>query len=255
LKFSLILNSRNRPDHLQIFLTSVINTTKDIEDIEVIIGLDKDDPSLIDSLNVLNKYKFVNYLVQNRPINPNSSLTRLGLLSIAPYLFVLNDDTRLVTHSWDVLAWRTLSAYATRLSDDICYGRTIDQSIDKDKDGKYCAFPILPKKTIDILGFIVPPAFPGLGGDVAIYRIFEKIGRIVDIPLIIEHTMHQTLEQVINPDQTALEMRQNTYRHNTNWNTFPIDDYVFKLEDYIYKTQHLNYLNSIGCISENFSSL
>jgi len=114
------------------------------------------------------------------------------------------------------------------------YGCTRDLSVDKDKDGKYAAFPIISKKATEILGFTIPKAFFSLGGDVAAYRIYEKLGRIVDLPnIVLEHTLHQSIEQVMNPDQTAYEMRVNTYKNRMDWKTYDIDPYVWKLQHYI----------------------
>jgi len=233
-KFSLILNSRGRPALLKDFLDSVVKTTSNLDDIEVIVGLDKDDPELIDSLNILNSCAFSSYWVGGRPPNLIGALNRLSTLAVAPYLYILNDDVIFLTPSWDSVAWSALAAHSIKFPHGVVYGRTQDLSIDKDKDGKYSAFPIISKKASEILGFCIPTEFYSLGGDVAIYRIFEKIGQIVDLSsIIIQHQLHQTLEQVMNPDLTAYEMRQNTYKNRMDWKTFNVDDYVWKLQNYI----------------------
>ena len=234
IKFSLILNSRNRPTHLNSLLESIVKTTNDLDSIEVIVGLDTDDPTLQTSLEVLRSYPFPSYWVGGRPPNLIGALNALAPLSRGCYLFILNDDVNFLTSGWDSLAWAALTTHSVKFPDGVVYGRTRDLSVDKDKDGKYAAFPIISKKATEILNFTIATEFTGLGGDVATYRIYEKIDRVVDLSnIILQHTLHQTIEQIMNPDLTAYEMRQLTHEHRMDWKTYDINPYVWKLQHYI----------------------
>ena len=236
--WSLILNSRNRPEHLKYLLESIVKTTHDISSIEMIVGMDKDDPSLLVSLAILDGYPFVSYLVTDRPTNLHVAMRTLLGIAQGAYIFILNDDVLFLTDGWDVSAGALLDAYVDVHPDGIVYGRTHDLSVDKEKDGLYSAFPIISKTACNVLNFVMPIEFAGLGGDVATYRIYEKTGRICELTsIILQHTLHQTVEQVCNPDQTAYEMRQNTYKNRMDWNDYNIDDYVWKLRHYINEYQ------------------
>jgi len=241
INFSLVLNSRGRSKLLSDLFESIVKTTVDLSSIEVIVGLDKDDPELILSLNVLNGYPFSHYWVAGRPPNLIRALNTLSTLSQGRYLFILNDDVVFLTPGWDTIALMALAGHSINHPHGIVYGRPCDLSVDKDKDGEYAAFPIISKKATEILGFTIPPEFAELGGDVAVYRIYEKIGQILPLDsIILQHVLHQTIEQIAHPDLTAYEMRQRTYAHRMDWKTYNIDDYVWKLQRYIneYTKEH-----------------
>ena len=229
----MILNSRNRPHLLSNFLESVVATTDNIDEIEIIIGLDNDDPTLSDSLAVVGRYPSATPVVGGRPSNLIHALNALACRSVGSYLFILNDDVILRTQGWDTLAYLTLSAHVYRHPSGVVYGRTHDLSIDKDKDGKYAAFPIISKKACEILGFCMPNEFCGLGGDVATYRIYDAVDRVADLEITLDHVLHRTVEQVVNPDKTAYEMRQLTYQNRMDWKDYDISTYVEKLQNYI----------------------
>lgn len=234
IKYSLILNSRDRPDHLASLLLSVIETTNNLAEIEMMIGLDKDDPTLQQSIGIVEGYPFVQFSIGERPTNLIHALNNLAALARGDYLFVLNDDVVFLTQNWDSITSSCLAPHAVSWPDGILYGRTYDLSVDRDQDGKYAAFPIISKKARDILDFCIPPMFFSLGGDVAAYRIYEEIDRVVDLPnIVLRHTLHQTLEQVLNPDQTAFEMRQQSYAGQTDWKIYDIAPFTNKLKKYI----------------------
>lgn len=233
-KFSLMVNSRNRPQHLEKLLDSIVETTNDLSSIEVIIKLDKCDPTLLQSLEVLNKYSFSNYLVSPRPDNQSISLAKISGLAIGYYLFVLNDDVLFMSKHWDTLAYDALSDYHNKFPDGIVYGHTHDLSIDKDESIEYAAFPIISKTAFEVLGFFAPTEIYGLGGDVATYEIYKKVGRVLPLKnIILKHTLHQTKEQVMNPDQTAYEMRVRTYNNRQSNESFNAMFYANKLQEYI----------------------
>ena len=238
IKFSLILNSRGRPQLLSNFLDSIVKTTTNINEIEVIVGLDWDDPTVPSSLAAIDAHPFTVPVVGNRPVNLIHALNALAVRASGFYLYILNDDVVFLTSAWDTIAWDTLSTYCKNhmdgiIYDGIIYGRTHDLSIDKDKDGKYAAFPIISKKACEILGFCIPTEFYSLGGDVAAYRIYEAVDRVVDLDITLDHVLHRTIEQVIHPDKTAYDMRKNTYQHRIDWKTYDISPYVEQLQKYI----------------------
>ena len=73
----------------------------------------------------------------------------------------------------------------------------------------YTDAPIITREGRDALGYLIHPHFISLGADVATNIIYKSVDRIVDMKeIVFDHVLHNTVERVVNPDQTAQEYRQ-----------------------------------------------
>jgi hypothetical protein len=229
-KFSIILNSRKRVPYLKELFGSLAMTTvlpwMPPEDVEVLVSVDHDDTETQEYMKWMSDkgsgiYK-VRYEVIPRSLHLNNRLTSLARQATGKYILILNDDTEIQTYLWDANAWDVLEQYP----DGIVYGYTDCNSADKEGSAEYASFPIVSKKSVDILGYFMHPAFTSLGGDVHLWRIYNELGRVVDTGIQIRHTLHETVAQVLNPDQTAAEMRNQVMG---NWWGQDISEDVEKL--------------------------
>lgn len=227
--FSIILNTRRRPELLDSLFKSIVANTSDIKSIEILLSCDNDDiethnylvtsGKLPPEITLIGKAEFI-----DRERNLHKRLNRLANSADGKYIFVLNDDTEILTSNWDKIALKELEQQG-----DIIYGRTHDNSCDKEKAAQYASFPIISKKAVDKLGYFMSEQLVGLGGDVHIWRVYSALNKIVDIPIDIRHTLHETIDKVINTDNVALEMRANTYAHRVDCWTMDISKDVEKL--------------------------
>lgn len=217
---SIFLNSRNRVIYLRSLLDSIELNSYQPSGIEVLIAIDKDDQNSIIFSKIDNGYSFnIRYFINEiRPTNLHVSINRLAKESIGNYLFVLNDDTKILNYGWD----KEINKVD---HNKILYLRTMDNSCDKVNDKMYASFPILTRKAYACLGYFMSEKFVGLGGDAHLWRIFNSINRIVDVDVHIDHIFHRTINDVINPDDTAKYMRNNTWSNNIDpWNIDISDD-------------------------------
>jgi len=229
-KFTIILNSRGRFLYLENLLNSIKNTTSNLSDIEVLISCDSDDDSTgVFWQNNYSQWPWASCEFIDRERNLHIRLNNLALRAQGKYIFVLNDDCELLNKDWDKKAYETLES----IEDNIVYGRTQDTSCDKVQGGEYASFPIISKKAVDVLGFFMHQRFPGLGADVGIYRVYKAIDRVLDVDVAVNHLLHNTVQDVLNPDKTATEMRQITYANPGNIWTFDITNDVEKLRTHI----------------------
>lgn len=223
MKFSIILNSRKRVKLLSKLLNSIYENTANPDQVEILISLDCDDE---DSQSFLSEYdrfeRNVFWEVIERDSHLNNRLTGLAQQALGDWIFILNDDTEILTKDWDKIAWEALES-----ADYIVYGYTHCNSVDKERDAKYSSFPMVSKRSVDILGYFMHPAFHSLGADVHLWRIYNELNRVVDVPIQIKHSLHETVEQVINPDETARVMRSMAGR--MDWWNYPINEDVDKL--------------------------
>jgi hypothetical protein len=238
MKFSLILNTRKRTKFLVGLFNSLFENTANLNEIEILIRGDKDDEETLAFYH--EKIKHLNYdnimfiMGKDRPTNMHTSLNFLAKYSIGEYIFVLNDDVEFQTKDWDKIAYEKLSKSKEKNGDDILYGRTNDNSVDKPPGAEYASFPIISKEAFDTLGFVMHEDFVGLGGDAAIHRVYSAVDRVVDLNDIwIDHVLHNELSKIMLPDETATQMRINTGKNYVDPITLNIKKDVDKLKEVI----------------------
>lgn len=222
INFSLLLNTRKRPILLKNLLDSIIWTTNDLSKIEVLISADADDTLTQSYFNqyhptwngFLPSFATIEYIERDR--NLHRRINNLILKSNGKYVLSLNDDCEIDKNSinWDLKSFELLE---NSFNDNIVCANVSCTSIDKEKSGQYSSFPIVSRRAIDILGQLISEDLPGLGGDVYLWRIFSAINRIINVPLQIRHILHEDIQQILNCDETAKEMRQITYQSKNCW--------------------------------------
>lgn len=228
---SLILNSRGRISFLQSLFDNLVSTALNLQNIEVLISFDNDD---IDSINYImnldHKIKDVLiYEIIERNLHMNNRLTGLAKKASGEFIFIINDDIEMLSLGWDDIAYKVLSSF----QDGIVYGKTHDNSCDKERTSEYASFPIVSKKSVEILGYFMHPDYYSLGGDVHLWRIYHSLNRVVDVPVFIRHILHETVEKVMQTDETSFVMRQNSRNNKTDWFTSDISSDVRKLYEQI----------------------
>lgn len=241
-KFSIILNTRKRVDLLSNFLISVFQNTCYTEELEVLIRCDDDDTETIDYIEetsrIFKSSDFLNIkLIKGpRPTNLHVSLNELARMATGQNVFICNDDIQFLTPEWDIYASAVIENCIEEngYHDGIYYCKTECNSFDRDQSKGYCSFPIISKKAIDALGFAMYEDFVSLGGDSSIYRVYEGVGRVLDLPgLKIDHILHRDLQSICSPDLTAFEYRQKSAQHPVDPYTFDVSKEIAKLKEKI----------------------
>lgn len=208
MKFSLFLNSRDRPIHLFSLFQSIIEHTNNIEDIEILVGVDDDDETTLNLKSAYESQYPCRFVIGQQPNNLHTSINNLASQAAGDYLFVLNDDVVFCTPDWDA---KILNQIDEDLYQEVWYLGIPDTSMDKDRHQAYASFPILTKTAYNILGYFMSETLAGLGGDVHLFRVFEAIGRIKRInEVLLDHTLHNELMKVLRPDSVARRVRQLT---------------------------------------------
>ena len=152
---SFCLPTRKRPEMAILSLESIINNVDNWDEIDIMLGIDVDDIGSQTLIEIFLKNKgFKNYQILNleRPHYAGcfKYFNEFSKLSTRKWMMLWNDDIRLHTKNPnDVLK---------KYSDDIL----INPIVMERRDGNYiithgnhvCAFPIIPKKWTDILGYI-----------------------------------------------------------------------------------------------------
>jgi glycosyltransferase involved in cell wall biosynthesis len=242
MNFTVFLNSRGRVQQLQRFIESFEKHTYNHAQLEMIITGDNDDTETVQFLNELRNRKTFTFnpIIGDRPTSLCASFNNMAKKAQGRYLFVLNDDAEILTPNWDEIALRKIKEYQEewKIKDNVIYGRTADNSVDKVAGKLYASFPIISAQAVEGMGFFMHEEFVGLGGDSAIYRVYEQINRVVDMSEIqLDHVYHNHLFRVLSPDKTAHEMRVNSHQHNLDPFTLDVSNDVERMKIFLQDKQ------------------
>ena len=195
MNFTVMIPSRKRQHMLAVLLPSVFKTAMFKDKVEVLVTYDNDDRSTIDALPRLQelvKDYNVQFISRDRHYSINDSYyNMMASRATGKYLIAVNDDTVFLQTSWDALALIKIEDYLQTHKDGIFYGITNDKEVEskRNESNWFSCFPLISKKTVEVLGFFFDPAFPKDGADWDIVETFREIGRILDLrnEIVIEH--------------------------------------------------------------------
>jgi len=191
IKFSLIIPTRKRPRQLVSLVESLVEHTANINEIEIRFGVDNDDVKTQEALNLLKiKYPQHNFYIHKR--NRGNSLVYhyinwLGSFCIGKYIFIVNDDCLWKCKNWDVLVYQRLENFLKDKPDGIVCGICQDIGYTPEEQSYLTTgFPIISKKAVDTLGFVLDPCFMDATSDDDICKLYATVGRTVDLRDILQ---------------------------------------------------------------------
>ncbi len=201
MNIAILTPSRIRPDGLFRLFESLNNTISSENDIELMVGLDLDDPLLngyFDLLAVMKtraKENFqINTVVSGR--KPLAAIwNSLADLSNADWSMCGNDDDIYLTPGWDkILVEKIKGNHPYNLY-------WFDDGL---QHGNHCAFPILSKEWINTVGYFFPEIFIHNYVDTWVYDIACKLRVANYIPEVKHQHLHYSLR--LSPlDQTYID--------------------------------------------------
>lgn len=159
---SLLCISRERVNKLELLLLSIKEKTKFKNNIELLILIDKDEPTKNQYIELINKYK-KNFTIKLYIENFKKNTERVNFLASqckGDILFNTNDDMHIETNDWD----EELNKEANKFSNDegFCIWPHVD--INKYKY-LHCDFPIVSRKWYEDLTYYLYPEFNHFYGD------------------------------------------------------------------------------------------
>jgi hypothetical protein len=201
--FSFLLPTRNRPQQVNTLFQSIVDTTHNLNEIEVILGVDDDD---LASQNITHDTLAVKTVV----VPKRSTMGKLNRAcfdaSSGRYVMLINDDVILQTRNWDLLVAEAFARY----EDDIALIHVNDLLFQE----KLCTFPLLSRKACLEIG-ICPDYYKRYAIDdhiFDIYNILAYLGhdRMVYLPhVIFEHQNYEHLESGLNTRHDKLFVSAN----------------------------------------------
>jgi len=201
IKFSIVFPTRERPELLEKLMTSVLENTRNLSEVEVLIAIDEDD----NSYNHLKFYSCFKVFRVKRSLNFSQDYyTFLAHQSKGKWIIAANDDCCFETMDWDVIAYDILKDLPNTI-----YGWCEDGlgEYRAKGHGNYCCFPLQGRKGFEALGFIFPARIPTWGADIWCKNIYDAIDSVVYLPIkLIHYNYHNfTREQ----DKVSIRIAEN----------------------------------------------
>jgi hypothetical protein len=233
MNFSIILASRERVHLLDSLLNSIVANTADHKNCEVIVAIDNDDRITRRYLDRFqNTCPFVRFVSRDRAPNLNDDYLNWAWrnFSTGDNIIVMNDDVVFKTPHWDHHIMANLSRYLCDKPDGVAYGWIQDGLLNRAGGLNYCCFPLITRKAAEVVGFVMPPQFPGWGADIGVYRIYAAIDRICDLSSVtLDHVSYHTGKRSRDHISHHVEAKGGTHP----FDAFDPSPYIDRLLQYI----------------------
>ena len=228
--FSLLCPTRDRPIQRENLIKSILTTTTNLNNVELLFAVDKDDLRSQDNINdLISKYKQlkIRVFIRNRSIFLNRDYYNwLAGFADGDFFWVIGDDLLFSYGGWDVYIERKINDYLIDKKDRIiCVGAADDTPRPSDRLPHFPCFPMLSKEAVKAIGFVLPPEIPTWGADYLIYELYRRVGRLLIIGeyVFLRHISHHTKK--INEDGVSKRIGEifNTLKMRKEYNT---DEYL-----------------------------
>jgi hypothetical protein len=205
IEFSFLLPTRGRPELVNRFFQSILDTTHRIEDIEIVLCLDDDD---LASPNITHHQLSIKKVILPKGATMGSLNRACFNASSGRYVMLINDDVIIRTKNWDQIIARIFLVF----QDDIALIHVNDLLFRE----RLCTFPILSRRACLEIG-ICPDDYKKYRIDDHIYdtyNILAHLGhkRIIYLPdVVFEHDMDvrkQQTEKLIKVEKTSVHLRE-----------------------------------------------
>lgn len=192
-----IIPSRGRPNNVKRFYEACVKTKAKVD---IIIGIDYDDPKLQDYYSVEEKLSSSNVQLMSyvnpirRKFGPTLNVIATEFCERYKYIYWCGDDHLPITENWDQKYRDELDKLGTGIvyGNDLVMGSTIPTQMAVTSD------------IVKILGYAVPEGFIHLYIDNYFLELGKALGKITYLPDVIVQHLHPCAGQA-EEDQTYKE--------------------------------------------------
>ncbi len=183
--FSFLTPTRNHLDFIERFFKSIAETTHRLDELEIVLGVDEDDP---ESQAITHDRLHINKVVIPKGQNKNLGhvVQKCFQASHGRYLVQVNDDVVIHTDGWDEKVAHAFSVFP----DDIALIHVNDLLFQE----KLCTFPIVSRRACQAIG-ASPTIYQRYRNDDHIYDVYYMLAymgyrRIVYLEDVVFEHLH-----------------------------------------------------------------
>jgi hypothetical protein len=201
-QFSLVIPTRERIAELHRLFASLAATVETPSEIEILLAIDNDDFSTIQTLPFLNE-KFPQFTI--KPCFRDSSgefvfINRdyynwLAEQSTGKYIWVSADDLVYNVLHWDTLIARYIESYLADKPDRImCAGIKDNTPKPSPHLPPFPCFPLVTREAFNYFKFVLHPFVPTWGADYLLYLLYFGAERyyLIDDAVYLNHISYHT---------------------------------------------------------------
>jgi hypothetical protein len=183
--FSLILPTRGRLYLVNRLLDSIIETTSNLDSLEIILCVDEDDTESRQITHPLLSIRMIS--IPKRTSGMGDIFKLCYEKNTSRYMILINDDVVFRTNNWDIKILEALSPFPDEVvlvyPNDLYYGR------------KLSSFSVISRTVCDLMSGVCPSGYRSHGIDSHIFDIFERLAalgfeRRKYLPKVIFEHMH-----------------------------------------------------------------
>ena len=172
--FSLILPTRQRLPGLKRLLDSLVETTFNLDDIEVFLVMDQDDTTMEQAFELTNQYAMSIYIMavkQSDHFN-RDYMNFAASKCHGKNLWMLNDDAVIETKWWDSIIKIAVGGRQVYMVDTWC--------TDHEELHSFPRFPMVSRLAMEAVGFVFYPQIRMWGADAVLFDLYKKAGCVVE---------------------------------------------------------------------------
>jgi len=217
MKFSLLVPTRERPQAVVRLLDSLLFTTGNIKDIEILFAVDEDDAITKEVFTtVLKDYKYNNLKLQvfYRERSEFSNRDYYNWLSdkaIGQFLWAIGDDVVFQVEKWDSIISTKIEEYLIDKPDRVvCVGVKDNTPKPKIDLPQFPCFPVITQEAKKAVGYFLHPYIPNWGADYLLYLLYAGANRYLAIDDNV-YLLHIGIHTHTGPKDTTAQNVENTF--------------------------------------------
>ena len=193
INISLLLPTRGRPALLQRLFNSVVDTTANIRELELVLYIDEDD---LPTREVSHPFLQLKKLIKPPGQRMGSMNQFCYEESRGRYVLLMNDDVVFRTKAWDARVSETFAQFVDDIA--LVYGNDLYQR------EALPTIPVLSRRVCEIIGGVCPRDYFNTYIDLHLFDVFKKLAklgypRIVYLEdVIFEHMHHEANKGVMD---------------------------------------------------------
>lgn len=212
--YSIVLPTRNNIDGLKSMVSSFLNKAKNPSKVEFVIAPDINDPQLEDIK------KAMQYLpVRIYETHPTDNFNRdyfnwLTWKSCGRNVWCMNDDVVMETQDWD-------SIINDKIVDRSIYLVDTWDSTHTHEGVSFPRFPLISRKAIDTVGFLMYPQVRTYPADRVIWELYKLVGATIEC-----HEVKLTHNHIAHDGNESKSRMYRIFQEDIKNGIFPVNAFI-----------------------------
>ena len=224
MKISLLCPSRERLNKFLTFLTSVISTTHDIKNINIVLGVDEDDPKFKSYKKIANNLHFIQFISFPTNLFKEKGLSGLWnkMANECPgdILGMVGDDMIFKTNDWDKKIIETFINKKDNMHLIHCNDGMRGPGNKYSNVEPLAVNSFIHREYVDTIGWYVEDIEPNTYHDTYLHKLFEILNRkIYYHDIVIKHLHFSEYGQKDKTAEILEKERENVWNNNQLFDT------------------------------------